>query len=368
MDNEDYYSLLQVEPKADLETIRSAYRRIAKKYHPDLNGSPEAAELFKRSSEAYEILSDEKKRKQYDTMKALSFGLPIEKLKEKYLDKAKIRNLMKKVATGLASAAGLFRNKDQKSGRDIKVAREISFFESYTGVEIIIEFKQPISCEECRGTGFSEIEPCLTCSGEGRLKTDALHGIKKKCPKCDGNGWKGQTTCSVCQGTTRTERDKKISLKIPPGINDNQRLRVKSAGEGGWGIGGAGKFGDLFVRIAICPHPTLTRSGNDLRSTLKIPFRTAVAGGDVTAVLPLGDYSVNIPKLSWDGRLLRIIGSGFPDLKNESRGDCFFDLQILPPAKKDEKELYLKYIETIRGPEDNLDEFLSKEMERIAGR
>lgn len=368
MDNGDYYSLLQIETTADQETIRSAYRRIAKIYHPDMNDSPKAADHFKRLSEAYEILSDEKKRKQYDTMKALSFGLPIEKLKDKYLDKARLQKLMRKVATGLAHAAGLFKNKEQKPGRDIKITKEITFFESYTGTEMSIEYKQPVPCDDCRGTGFSEIQPCLTCSGEGRLKTDALYGIKKQCPKCDGKGWKGETECDACVGTERTERDKKIKLKIPPGMQDERKLRVKGAGEGGRGEGGAGKFGDLIVRISVHPHPKMVRSGSDIRSVLKVPFHTAVMGGNVTVTLPLGEYNVNVPKLCWNGKLLRIIGSGFPDPKSEARGDCFFDMEIIPPERNDEKEYYLKYIENIQGPKDNLDDIFFEELERIFGR
>ena len=362
---DDYYSILNVDSKASDEIIRSAYRKLARKWHPDVNPSEKARENFDILSEAYQVLSDPKKRKQYDTLLAFSFGLPLKKIKDKYINPANIQMVMKKVATGLAVAAGLIKKKKSQKGRDLRIKTEISFFESYTGTASRIEYGQPITCTQCKGTGFSEIEPCLACSGAGKLESKGFMGLSKRCPKCDGLGWRPVTKCENCIGMGKVIKEQNMKIKIPAGVNDKQRLRIKAMGEAGEGLVQESRFGDLIVVVNISKHENFSRSGNDIHGVLPTPLKTAALGGGVIVDMPHGQMSVQTPPSTWDGRLLRIIGAGFPDTSQSSRGDGFFKVDILVPEKEDEKELHSRYIETVHGPGIEVSQELTKEIERV---
>jgi molecular chaperone DnaJ len=361
----DYYSLLEVEKNADLQTIRSAYRRLVRNCHPDVSNDPEDHDRFKRYGEAYEILSDPRKRKQYDMLSALSFGLPLDKLKEKFGDGRAVRDMMRKVATGLAAAAGLFRNRSPKPGRDMKIETEIPFETGFLGGKTAFELEQPVACDTCRGTGFSEITPCETCSGAGRLSSNGLPGLKKICPRCGGNGWVGEIKCETCLSTGRIGRNRNLTVNIPPGISPGQRLRVKGLGEQGIGSAGPGPFGDLMVKVNIPPHPLLSRSGKDLTANVTIDLETAYKGGSALASHPTGSLTVEVPPLSWQGRRLRVQGAGFPDPAGSTSGDAFYTIEISEPAEEDEKEIYSSYIQTITGPSENADSKLIQNLQRM---
>ena len=357
--------MLQVEPKADFDTIKSAYRKCVRQYHPDVNASPDADEHFKKISYAYQILSDERKRKQYDTMRAFSFGIPLEKLREKYADPATLNRLMKKVATGLAAAAGLFRGQKPKAGRDLKLTTSISFADSFTGTQVSIDYLQPVACTKCKGTGYSEIEPCRTCSGQGRLQSDSFAGIRKRCPRCVGRGWRGVEACAPCEGSGRVRNDRSVTVKIPAGVHDLQRIRVRERGEGGRGFGGSGKTGDLIVTVSLEPDDRFERSGIDLCANLATPFRTAAMGGRVEIEVPYGRIGIDVPPLTWDGRRLRVIGGGFPDVGRGSPGDSFFKVFIVEPESDVEKDLLARYNQEVRGAQAAPAEELKQELKKV---
>ncbi len=359
---DDYYSLLLVDAKAGDQEIRSAYRKLAREWHPDINKSEKAEERFNKISQAYQVLSDPKKRKQYDTLMAFSFGLPLMKLKEKYANPAKIQALMKKVATGLAVAAGVIKHNVPKTGKDLRVETRISFSDSYLGATKKISYGKPVICDLCKGIGFSEVSPCLTCHGTGKLETDGFLGIRKRCPKCDGKGWRAVTLCEKCDGEGKIIKEKNIKVRIPAGVDRKQRLRIKGMGEMGAGEGTQIKFGDLIVIVNIEKDPVIYRSGNDIYKELVIPLNIAALGGTFKTPMPHGQISVHIPSSTWDGRLLRVIGMGFSDSQSGARGDGFFKVKIEDPKKEDEKRLYLKYFESNIGKGNKMSQSMREKM------
>ena len=367
-ESDDYYSILAVDVKADFETIRSAYRRCVREYHPDVNDAPQAHERFKRISQAYEVLSDEKKRKQYDTLRAFSFGMPLDQLKKKFSDPAVINAFFKKVATGLATAAGLFRNTKPEPGRDLTVYERISFRESFSGTDVSVDYLQPVACDPCRGTGFSQVEPCGVCSGEGKLQSENFAGLRKRCPRCDGQGWSGIEKCENCQGEGRVSQSRSVTINIPAGVQDGQRIRVRGRGEGGRGHAGSGKAGDLMLVVSVDPEAGFERAGQDLRVAIDIPLKTAAFGGRVERAMPLGAMAFEIPPGTWSGRILRVVGAGFPDARTGNPGDCFLTVAILPGNSEQERNLHDRYIRTVRGKTDALENELAREIDGFSER
>lgn len=361
---DDFYTILGVDRKDEIEDIRSAYRRLAREYHPDFNPSPEAAVRFKNVAEAYRILSDERLRKQYDTLSALTWGIPFDKIKEKIGDPERISALLKKVGTGLAAAAGLFRKKDPEPGRDMRITESISFLDSFFGTKLTVEYQRKVFCPECKSTGFSQVEPCTTCSSSGRLEAKSFPGIRKKCPKCNGNGWIGIEICENCRGKKQVSIPHQVTIKIPPGASQNQRLRVKGEGEGGRGFGGSGTPGDLMVVLDVLPHPNFKREGSDLHANLDLPLSTLALGGTVEVELPSGSFKIKIPYQSRNGKNLRIAGAGFPDPKAGKSGDCFLALRALPPSTDEENEVFELYDRFLTGHADIMEEDLKNKIKK----
>ena len=364
MTQENFYKLLQVDRKADQEIIRSAYRRLARECHPDVSSDPEDHERFKLLNEAYNVLSDAKKRRQYDIMCAFSFGLPLQQLRERYGDPQTLQKVMRKVGTSLASAAGLFKRNKAKPGRDLRVETTVSFAESYTGTQVETVYMRAVHCGDCQGTGYTEIEPCLACRGTGKLASEGFPGISKRCPRCNGIGWRGVQGCPTCEKTGRVSAEKRVTVKVPAGVQNKQRLRLAGLGEEGMGLGGSGKSGDLIVVVNIDTDNRWERSGKDLKAVLEIPWARALAGGKAEIELPDARLTVTIPPLSWDRRLLRLPGRGFSDARGGQRGDCFLRLSLIAPEQEPERELYEEYIASIVGPGSRLSDAFKEKAER----
>jgi molecular chaperone DnaJ len=358
--NKDYYSILQIDHTATPETIKSAYRKLALKLHPDINDSAQAQEDFRKVQEAYQILSDEKKRRQYDTLQALSLGVPFAKLREKFADPQVLRSVMQKVGAGLAAAAGLIKKTKGRRGKDIRILLDLSFEKSYRGATIQPKYSRSIECANCEGTGFSQVEPCATCNSTGHLASKNIPGIKKRCPRCGGKGWTGISACTDCDSLGRIEKSEAPSVKVPPGIRSGQRLRLKNMGHHGTN---GGDPGALIVKINIPLPPGTRTDGDDLLVEISISFRKAFSGGTVTAQLPMGPFQVAVPSISWDGRVLRVIGLGLFGGDQNATGDAYFTVRIKMPENKDEKALYLRYTKILRESDSKLDETLKSDLE-----
>ncbi len=347
----DLYKILGVDPKAEAEQIKDAYRKAALNLHPDRSDNPDDHELFKQAYDAYSILSDLKRRKQYDAMRLMGLSLPVDRLREFMSDRGRMEKIMQKAGAAFAVVTGLVRRSKSKPGRDLRVQTVITFAQSYTGIRRGFTYGREGDCVVCEGIGWSEVSACGTCGGTGRLTTDFLPGVGKRCPKCNAKGWVGETKCEACQNTGRVLRRKETAVDIPPGVQDDGRVRVKGLGEGGR-LGG--KDGDLIISVKVKPHEGMRREGNDLILRKKVDFSVAALGGNASIELPSGGLSIKIPAGTWRNRRLRVRGRGFPDPATGHAGDLFVVVDIDVPGDLDEvgQKLTEHYFQSVKSEAD----------------
>ncbi len=347
----DLYKILGVDPKAEAEQIKDAYRELALKLHPDRSDNTEDHELFKQVGDAYQILSDLKRRKQYDAMRLMGLSLPVDRLRDFMSDRGRIDKVLNKVGAAFAVVTGLVRRSKSKPGRDLRVETIITFGQSFRGLRRSFTYGREGDCVVCEGIGWSEVSACGTCGGTGRMTTDLLPGIGKRCPKCNAAGWIGDTKCDACQNTGRVLRRKETAVDIPPGIHDDGRVRVKGLGEGGR-LGG--KDGDLIVKVKVSPKQGMHREGNDLIVRQSVDFAIASLGGNAKIELPTGELNIKIPAGTWRRRKLRIQGRGFPDPSTGRAGDLFVEILIGVPEDLDEvgQKLTEHYFQSVKSAAD----------------
>ena len=347
----DLYKILGVDPKAEIDQIKEAYRKLALDLHPDRSENTEDHELFKQVSDAYRVLSDAKKRRQYDAMRLVGLGLPVDRLKEFLSDRSRVDKILTKVGAALALVSGLVRRSKSKPGRDLRVETTVTFGQSFRGVRRSFTYGREGDCLVCEGIGWSEVSACAACGGTGRLTTDLLPGIGKRCPKCGAQGWTGETRCVACEGSGRVLRRKETAVDIPPGVHDDGRVRVKGLGEGGR-LGGGN--GDLIVIVHVEPGKGMLREGNDLVVKSRVDFSVAALGGITRLGLPDGELSIKIPPGSWQGRKLRVPARGFPDPSTGKKGDLFVVIEIESPQDLDEigRQLTDHYFQSVKSEAD----------------
>ena len=311
-DKRDYYEVLGVDKNADSATIKKAYRKLAKKYHPDANpGDEEAASKFKEASEAYAVLSDDSKRKQYDQFGHAAFD-------------------------GSGGAGGFDFN---------------NFNEAVFGCkkEVTINFKE--TCSKCNGTGAKPgtfPEKCSKCGGRGQYvsQQQTLFGTMQSvttCPDCNGTGKVIKEKCPDCYGAGYISKKKKVSVDIPAGIDDRQSIRITGQGEPGRN---GGPRGDLLVDIRVRPSNEFERHGMDIYTTTSISFAQAALGGDIRVKTIDGDVKFNIKPGTQTGTRIRLKGKGVCHVRNNSmRGDQYSTLVVKVPTKltSEQKELIKKF-------------------------
>ncbi len=340
--NIDPYEVLGVPRDASLEEIKSAYRRLAMKYHPDRNpGDPEAEEKFKQISEAYEILSDPKKRAAYDRG---DFGT-YEDLIEGF-DLSDAFEIFSRLFGDFddffgTTVRGYPRGEKVYSypGENLRVTVEVSLEEIATGTEKTIRLTHYVPCPDCGGRGFPPgegLRTCPQCGGSGQLRQvgRSFFGTVTRivtCPTCNGTGRIPSRICKRCGGEGRIRTTERIKVKIPAGVADGQVLRIP--GKGNAGTGG-GRPGDLYVVVRQKPHKLFTRRGNDLVMQLPVGIATAALGGTAKVVGIMGEkYTVKIPAGTQFGDLLRIRGGGLPDIHTGRRGDLLLQIIVVVPER-----------------------------------
>jgi molecular chaperone DnaJ len=345
----DYYEVLAVARDASQDDIKRAYRKAALKYHPDRNrDNPEAETKFKQAAEAYEVLSDSKKRQMYDQyghagvqgsagMHDFS-GMGIEDIFSMFGD----------IFGGMRGGMGGGR----RGGVDLEMAIELSLEEVASGVERTIEFDRHDLCERCGGSGAepgSQKRTCPTCGGYGQVEQStgfgALFGrVITTCPNCRGKGTTITTPCSACRGTGREAKHRKLTVRIPAGIGHGQAVRVTGEGE----PGDNGMRGDLHVYVQIAKHPFFERQGQDLISRVPISFPQAALGGHIEVPSLDGKLEVSIPKGTQHGQIFRLAGKGLPSLRSQRRGDELVQVWIEVPKKlnKKQEQLLRQYAES----------------------
>ena len=353
MANKDYYSILGVDKSASDDEIKSAYRRLAKKYHPDLNKTEEAANKFKEINEAYEVLGDSKKRANYDQFGSAE-GNPFGGAgAQGFGDFFGGNGGFSDIFSDFFSAfGGGGQTRGQERGQDINIAMNLTFEEAAFGCEKVVTLGKLEKCSSCNGTGAkngTEFTTCSECGGTGRVRyqQNTFLGTtirEAACPKCNGMGKIIKEKCADCGGKGYQKINKTITIKFPAGIDDGQTLRIR--GEGNAAIR-SGVNGDLNVKVSLLPHKVLIRKGSDLYMDLYVPFTTALLGGKVDVPILGGKYSLNIPSLTASGTVMRIKNKGVKILNRDSYGDLLVTVKAECPKKLD-KDLKAK-LEEIAG-------------------
>jgi molecular chaperone DnaJ len=348
MPTKDYYETLGVARDASGEEIKQAYRSLARKHHPDVSADKSMAELhFKEINEAYEVLSDPNKRAQYDRFGAVGNGAG--DFGFSGFGQAGFGDIFD-MFFGNVRANPTARRAGPQRGSDLRYDLEISLEEAFAGTTREIQFTHLAQCETCKGTCAAKgtaAAVCLQCAGTGVMRAARQTPLgqivtQMTCSRCGGEGQVIEIPCEACQGRGRREIERKLTIKVPAGVDDGSRIRV--AGNGEAGIRG-GPAGDLYVYLGIAPHPTFKRDGLETHVDVAISFPQAALGGDLTVPSLEGDLPVSIATGTQSGTVLRLRGKGMPSVRGNQRGDHHVTIHVAVPTKlnKRQRELLEEY-------------------------
>lgn len=355
--SEEFYQILGVPKGASQEEIKTAYRKLARKWHPDVNpGNKEAEERFKKISEAYDCLGDEEKRKLYDEFgdEGLRAGFDAEKARQYDQWRSFHEGTRGGTAQGFGRyqsyedifgdvfgfqrTGGGFRTTMASRGRDVEHGMTIDLISALKGFDTEISMQKVKSCPGCEGSGTdprSTMSNCPTCGGSGRLNVaEGPMQFTRPCPRCQGHGQVGKP-CAQCGGAGQVPGTERIRVTIPKGVREGSRVRVAGKGEPGHNGGPAG---DLYLVIQVKPHPFLKREGDNLLMEVPVTVREALAGGTITIPTVDGQLKVKVPPKSQSGQTLRLKGKGAVNLKTRQRGDLMVKLIVKVP-QTDDKEI-----------------------------
>jgi molecular chaperone DnaJ len=338
------YEVLGVEKGASADEIKKAYRKLARQYHPDKNpGDTEAEEMFKEVQAAYDVLSDTEKRQQYDSWGSPGgrpeFG-PGGSFTFDFGDFGDLGDLLGGIF-GRSAGTRAQQPRGQR-GRDVEVELNLSFDDALRGVETTIPVSLESACATCKGSGARPgtlPKTCPQCGGRGVVsEAQGLFALSQPCPRCRGNGTVIEDPCQTCRGTGRERRTRRFKVKIPAGVKDGTRIRLRGKGEAGYGGAPAG---DLYVVTRVSASKLFRRRGDsDLELEVPITYPEAALGATVEVPTPDGRVSLKVPAGTQDGKLLRIKGRGVPKLKGSGRGDLIARVRVTVPSKlsTDERE------------------------------
>jgi len=328
----DYYEILEISRTATDQEIKSSYRKLALKYHPDRNpGDRTAEEKFKEAAEAYAILSDGDKRARYDRFGHAGVGGG-----PQGFDPSQFSGF-EDIFGGLGDIFGFGggnRRSGPQRGADLRYDLEIKFEQAAKGVETHVQIPRQETCETCKGNGAApgtSPTTCPQCRGTGQLRyQQGFFTVARTCGQCRGNGKVISKPCAACHGSGTVERTKKLTVKIPAGIATGQRLRL--AGDGEAGTHG-GPHGDLYVVIFVREHEFFQRDGNHLHCTVPLPLTTLALGADIKVPGIDGEHTVKVPESTQTGTTFRLRGKGMPDVSGRGHGDLLVTVQAVTPKK-----------------------------------
>lgn len=338
MTSRDYYEILGVQRAADAAAIKSAYRKLALQFHPDKNpGDKDAEEKFKEINEAYAILSDAEKRAQYDRFGKAAFdGMSGGGGQGGFTDFSDIFSEVFGEAFGDFFGGGgrPGRRSGPERGGDLRYDLEITLEQAYAGIERELVLPRESNCEVCTGTGAepgTSAETCTTCGGAGQVRANqGMFRIVRTCHTCGGGGTITRNPCKACSGRGRVRRDRTLSVKIPAGVDDGQRIRL--SGEGNAGARG-GPPGDLYIFLSVKPHKLFEREGLELACRVPVPMTVAALGGDIEIPTIDGQKtSVTVLPGAQTGRRYRIKNQGMPRLQGRDRGDLHVEIFVETPV------------------------------------
>ena len=350
MNKKDYYEVLGLSKTATEAEIKSAFRKLAKKYHPDVSKEENAAEKFKEVQEAYAVLSDENKRRKYDQYGHAAFtddrggfsGF-------EGFDFGSMNDIFDEILSGFGFGGSTFssssrRTSGRKNGNDILYKMNITFEEAAFGCEKNIKLDVVDVCSECNGHGGFDEKTCSTCHGSGMVTSEqrSLFGTfltKTPCPTCGGKGKTYEKKCTKCKGTGQVKENKNITVKIPAGIDTGNRLRLQGKGEAGLN---GGVSGDLYIEFSVSAHEIYEREEDDIYLTLPLTITEAVLGCKKEVPTIYGPVTMSIPAGIQNNDKLRLKGKGIENVHSGKKGDMYAIVDIIIPEKltKEQKQLF----------------------------
>ena len=355
MAKRDYYDVLGVNRDASEEDIKKAYRKLAMKHHPDRNpDNPKAEELFKEAKEAYEILSDPQKRVAYDNYGHAGVN-----------PQAGMGGADFAHGFNFADAFGdifsdIFGNNRERGtnvyrGADLRYNLEITLEQAARGTETKIRIPTTTTCETCHGSGAkpgTQPKACPTCEGQGQIRMQqGFFSIQQTCPRCHGTGKIIPEPCPTCQGVGRVKQHKTLSVKIPAGVDEGDRIRLSGEGEAGINNGPPG---DLYVQIHVKPHPVFTRNQDELHCEMPVSFTTAALGGEIEIPTLEGAAKIKIPSETQSGKTFRLRGKGIKGVRSHTPGDLLCHVVVETPVNlTDRQKEILREFEAINKKNEN---------------
>ena len=352
----DYYELLGVDRSADAAELKSAYRKLAKQYHPDLNpGDAEAEQKFKDVSEAYEVLKDEQNRAAYDQFGHAAFenggaGAGGFGGGQGFSGFGDIGDIFEEFFGGGQGGRGR-RGRRQQRGEDLRAEAEITLEEAYDGTERQLKINRAAACGSCSGSGAkpgSQPVTCTLCQGHGKVRAQqGFFMVERTCHQCGGSGRTIADPCGDCSGRGQVNETRNLSVAVPAGVEDGTRIRL--SGEGNAGPNGA-PAGDLYVFVNIRPHGHLQREGADLFCAMPVPFDLALRGGPLEVPL-LGGKKVKLtlPAGAQSGQQFRLRGKGMPVLRSRAQGDLYVEIGVEMPSglSKAQQKLFEAFADSL---------------------
>ena len=340
----DYYEILGVSKTASDDEIKSAFRKLAKKYHPDVCKEPDAAEKFKEAQEAYAVLSDESKRRQYDQYGHSAFenngaggydfsGFDFSDI---------FSDLFGGGFSGFSNFGG--RQTRATKGRDTLKRINLTFLEAVNGCKKDIELDTYSTCSTCHGKGGIGESTCSRCHGTGTVQTEqrtmfGTFATRTTCPECRGMGVSYDKKCTNCGGDGKIKERKTLEINVPAGVDDGNRLRISGKGEAG---NNGGPNGDIYIEFSVKEHPLFRRDGNDIYLELPLTIPESVLGCKKEVPTLYGTVKLTIPEGTVSGDKLKIKDKGVADVDTKRKGNMYVILKVATPTKlsRDEKKLY----------------------------
>lgn len=369
MAKRDFYEVLGINKNATKDEIKSAYRKLAKKYHPDLNHDADAPEKFKEVQEAYDILYDDKKRQMYDQFGMAAFeqgastggaGNPFQGggFSSQGFGGVDLGDIFNSFFGGSTRRSS--NNVGPRRGDDTLQRVRINFMDAINGRKITVPVSYDERCDACGGTGAktpNDVHTCDQCGGKGYINTTqrTIFGAMQSqsvCPKCGGSGRIVLDKCPKCNGKGYNHIKRDLEVNVPAGINEGQQILIKGKGERG--VNG-GDNGDLYLEIVITPHKFFKRDGNDIHIDIPISFVDATLGKKIDVPTVYGDVEVEVPAGTQPNQILRLKGRGIKDMRKGTPGDQYIHMQIKTPTKisKEQKSL-LEQFQAKEGKNDSI--------------